>query len=97
MRIEDQSLFSLLGFPEGLGLLQSLGQVVASGLGQQEGEEADNDGAPAHDDEGKEGGHGVKVGDGWSQQSSYPGHRGAHPHSRVSDRSVEQFSCKHWQ
>ena len=92
MRIEDQSLFSLLGFPEGLGLLQSLGQVVASGLGQQEGEEADNDGAPAHDDEGKEGGHRVEVSNGGGQQSANPGHRGAHSHRGVSDRGVEQFS-----
>ena len=89
MRIK---VFLSLGFRESLRLLKSLGEVVTSGLGQEEGEEADNDGATAHDDEGKEGGHRVEVSDGGGQQSANPGHGGAHPHRGVSDRSVEQFS-----
>ena len=90
---EDQSLLSLLGVSQGLRLLQSLREVVTPGLGQQEGEEPDDDGSAAHDDEGKEGGDGVEVGDGGGQQGAHPGHGGAHPHGRVSDGSVEQLSC----
>ena len=78
--------------PERLGLLQCLWQVVASCLREEEGQQTHHDGPATHDDEGKEGGHGVQVGDGGGQQGAHTGHGGAHTHGRVTDGSVEQFS-----
>ena len=78
--------------PERLGLLQCLWQVVASRLREEEGQQTHHDGPATHDDEGEEGGHGVQVGDGGSQQGAHTGHGRAHPHGGVTDWSVEQFS-----
>ena len=72
------SLLLLLLGAERHGLLHGGGQLAAPGLGQEEGEDADDDGGAAHDHEGEEVCHGVQVRDGGGQQRAQAGQRGAH-------------------
>ena len=46
---------------------------VTSCLREKEGEDANNDGGPAHDDEGEEVSHAVQVCYGWGQEGAKSG------------------------
>ena len=73
---------------------------MTSSLREEEGEDTDDDGASAHDEEGQEvaGVTGrIEVSHGWGQQRPEPGQGGAHaygdehPQFRLSSKYAEQI------
>ena len=75
------NLCLLCGPAKSHGVLDGCGQIVTSSLREEEGEDTDDDGASAHDEEGQEvaGVTGrIEVSHGWGQQRPEPGQGGAH-------------------